>query len=135
MSCLCLSTWPYLDTAQRSVLPVYLPVDLLICMAVINPSERKLAKRTSVHSINFQKNLLPARLITLQIFSQFSNMFSKSKNDQYIFWSFSFMSRLAWLMSPAEQPTFSSSATSEITNCFKVAFYRNVWPIYQKSQW
>ena len=35
-------------TPQRCVLPVYFPADLLLHIA--NPPERKLAKRTSVHS-------------------------------------------------------------------------------------
>ena len=38
----------FLYTAQRCVLPLSFPVDLLL-MSVINPPERKLSKRTSVH--------------------------------------------------------------------------------------
>ena len=34
---------------QRCVLPVFFPVDLYTTMAVINPPEKKLANRTSVH--------------------------------------------------------------------------------------
>ena len=36
-------------TAQRCVLPVSFPVDLLLPYIVVNPPERKLEKRTSVH--------------------------------------------------------------------------------------
>ena len=35
-------------SAQRGVLPVYFPVDLFLLYIVVNPPERKLAKRTSV---------------------------------------------------------------------------------------
>ena len=37
------------STAQRCVLPVSFPVDLLLCMAEINPPESKLAKLPFVH--------------------------------------------------------------------------------------
>ena len=41
-------------TAQRCVFSVFFPVDLLLWhLAVMNPPEKKLEKRTSVHWLNF----------------------------------------------------------------------------------
>ena len=50
-SCLLTNSSDVFTNAQRCVLPVSFPVEFLT-MAVINPTERKLAKRTSVQCVS-----------------------------------------------------------------------------------
>ena len=42
-------------STQRYILPVSFPVDLLLPYVVVNPSERKLAKRISVQWVAYQR--------------------------------------------------------------------------------
>ena len=112
----CLHTWPYLGTApllifrKISCLRVILNHIFTDFFLVFQIQEDTAAKKIDV-SLDFA-----IFCINIQL---------------------TFMSRLACMADVTSRTTgtFSSSATSKITNCFKVAFYRNIWPIYQKSQW